>query len=120
MNHNLKSKLGGILFFEYDDFNCIEFNVVTMGDGTLNLMMDIGYVNTEIEEYPYEYGYTMRTTIFEKDLVDVAKKVSDYLDFGMFEHLVFLNEAYCLNVEGDVEYEFLWDDYFANSSVVLN
>lgn len=120
MNHNLKSKLGGLLFFEYDDLNCIEFNVIRTSDGTLNLIMDVGCVNIEHDDYPYEYGYSMQTTIYEKDLVEIAKKVTAYLELNMFDQLIFIDEAYCFDESGDIEFEFLWNDYMTNAPVVLN
>jgi len=120
MNHNLKSKLGGGLFFDFDDLNCVEFNVVKQSDGYFNLIMDVGFIDTENEDYPYEYGYTIPTTIFEKDLVEIGKKVQAYLDLKMFEQLIFIEESYCFNEDADVQFEFVWSDYLLESSTVLN
>ncbi len=120
MNHNLKSKLGGLVFFEFDDLNCIEFNVLHLNDGTFNLVADIGYVDTENEEYPYEYGYSMRTTIFESDLVEIGKKINAYFELGMFDHLVFLPEAFCIDENGEEEFAFDWSDYMTDTPVLLN
>lgn len=120
MNHNLKSKLGGLLFFEFDDFNCLEFNVIKHSDGQFNLIMDVGFVNTEDEEFPYEYGYSTVTTLFADTLMEMAKLVDTFLKLGMFDHLVFLPEAVCLDSNGEVEFNFTWDDYFSSDSSVLN
>ena len=120
MNHNLKNKLGGGLFFDFDDLNCVEFNVVKQSDGYFNLLMDVGFIDTENEEYPYEYGYTIPTTIFEKELVEIGKKVKAYLDLNMFDQLIFIDESYCFDEEGNVLFEFTWNDYIVETSTVLN
>lgn len=120
MNHNLKSKLGGLLFFEYDDLNCIEFNVIRATDGMFNLIMDVGYINTEDDDYPYEYGYSMQTTISGKDLVEIANKITAYLELNMFDQLVFIDDAYCFDENGDTEFAFEWKDYMTSTPTALN
>lgn len=120
MNHNLKSKLDGLLFFDFDDFNCLEFNVIKYDDGRFNLIMDIGYVDTEDDEYPYVYGYSTVTTVFADNLMEMAKKINTFLEFGMYDNLVFLPESACLNSDGSLEYNFSWEDYMASESLALN
>jgi hypothetical protein len=83
-------------------------------------MMDIGYIDIDDDEYPYEYGYSMQTTIYAKDLVEIGKKVTEYFKLGMFEHLVFIEESFCLDENGDEEFQFLWSDYLTNSPLTLN
>lgn len=118
MNHNLKSKLGGILIYDYGDFNCIEFNTMMMEDGKFNLMIDIGYINSEDENYPYEYGYSIRTTSYTENLVDAAQSVTSFIALGMFDNLVFITEASCIDLDGNVKYDFDWNDYFASAATL--
>ena len=120
MNQNIKNKLKGLVVFDYEDLNCIEFNVVRLGDGNLNLTIDLGYIDMEDGAYPYEYGLSLRTTVYHDNLVDMGKHVSDFLEFGMFDNLVFIEEAFCLNIEGEEQFSFSWDDYIVDTSSILN
>jgi hypothetical protein len=85
----------------------------------LNLMMDIGYIDIDDDEYPYEYGYSMQTTIYAKDLVEIGKKVTEYFKLGMFEHLVFIEESFCLDENGSVLYDFKWGDYLLSGNLSI-
>lgn len=117
MNQNIKSKLGGLVIFDYEDLNCIEFSVARLSDGQLNLIMDIGYIDMDNPDYPYEYGNSVRTTIYEDNLVDMAKQVTKFFEMGMFDHLVFIEDTVCYDVNGSIQFEFNWNDYFLETPV---
>jgi hypothetical protein len=120
MSALLKSKLDSFPFIDFEDLNSVIFNVIQMKDGMLNLSIELHNIDTENPEFPSEYGFTIRTTIFVDTLIKCAKSVEAFLDLGMFDNLVFLPESMCLDIDGETIYEFSWDDYLLNDNVQLN
>lgn len=120
INKEFKEKFNSFPFIDYEDFNAITFNVHQMEDGALNLLLDFICIDTDVEDFPYEYGYTLRTTIFEDNLVDMSKHVQAFLDLGMFNHLTYLSESLCLTYDGEVDFAFNFDDYFDSETTMLN
>lgn len=115
-----KTTIGDFPFVDLEDVNTITFNIILAKDGKMNAIIDFGYIDMDDDDYPLEYGLSLRTTIFEKNLVDVAKKVKMFLDLGMFENLIFLPESVCMDNNGEMKYEFSWDDYLVSDNVMIN
>lgn len=116
MNKELKKYYSNFPFQDYEDFNAIVFTVFRE-DGKYNLMIDTLYVNEE-KDYQTEYGYTVRTTIYTDNLVDMASKVQAILDLGMYDNLIFMPESNCFESEGLSSYNFDWNDYFASNATL--
>lgn len=115
MNKELKNKLGRFPFIDNEELNAVNFNVIQMKDGMLNLIIEYSYIDTEQEEYPLEYGITMRTSVYTNSLVDMANHVQQYLDLNLFDYIIFLSEGSCFDTEAEVLYEYDWEDYFTET-----
>jgi hypothetical protein len=120
MNVEMKDALNGHMFVDYEDMNGIMFNVIELNDGRFNLLLEIFNVEEDDEEGENTYGVTIRTAIYEDNLVDMATKVKVILDLGLFDHLFFVDEASCLDIEAEEKYKFDWSDYFASHPMTIN
>ena len=114
------SKISEILesfpFFDYEDINSIAFTVYK-DVGLYNLMIDYIHLNLSDEISP-AYGYTVRTTSYSDNLVELAEKVKEILALGIYDQLEFLDESNCYDedLQGDISFQFNWSDYFVSGA----
>lgn len=103
-------------YLDYEDFNSIAFTVYKDA-GLYNLMIDYIHLNLSDEIVP-AYGYTVRTTSYSDNLVELAEKVKEILALGIYDHLEFLEESNCYDedLQGDISFKFNWSDYFVSGA----
>lgn len=117
---NIKSILKDFPFIAFGDLDVVSFNVIN-SDGEFNLVMDFAYIdveNQDSKETPY--GFSQQTTIFGKSLLEVAVHVNKIMESGLFDNLGFADDATCYDINGDLLYDFSWDDYIQDRESLLN
>jgi hypothetical protein len=122
MNGKLKATLGGFIFVDFGDMNALMFNVIQLPDDKYNLIMETFYMDIEDESETGtdEYGIVIRTPIVEDNLVDLGLKVKAILDIGIYDHLIFVQESTCMNIDGEEKYKFEWNDYISSTQMYVN
>jgi hypothetical protein len=119
MNYALKEALKQTPFVDIGDFNAVVFNVITLANGNFSLITELFYLGDENGE-ENEYGIVIRTGIEDDNLVGIAANIKVLLDIGLYNHLVFIQEAVCMNIDGEEKYRFDWDDYMSTSRLLVN
>ena len=106
------AELKNNLYVDIEDMNFIAFNVTKYSD-EYNLDIQFGYADDDTGDFIQ--GLIMRTSLFVESLQEVAQNVQVILDSGLYDHLGFIDSSTCFDINGDVLFDFEWDDYFTNS-----
>jgi hypothetical protein len=126
MNYALKEALKQTPFVDIGDFNALMFNVIELTNGRFSLILEYFYLTDESSPEDdeglseNEYGIVLRTGIEEDNLVDIEVKIKALLNTGLFDHLVFIEEASCMTIDADTKYKFDWGDYMTSSPMFVN
>lgn len=101
-------------FVDFLDFDVINFEVTQM-EGEYNLHFRFTKIDDKGE---FLSSMIYRTSVFEEDLVQMAAKVEDIIATGVYDHLAIDQDSICFNSEGDVAFEFDWEDYIQNNEIM--